>query len=74
MVMIDAIRKRIRVAKADSVFVYWILESYEGIAAYSTLEFLPEDRHRDLELQIPPDFKDEVNALLHRLGETVYEL
>ena len=68
-----SIFKKIRVRKEDSAFVYFILESYEGIASYSTLDHLPTDPHRDLELRIPPDFYGEVQELLKELGEMVYE-
>ena len=64
----------IRVKKEDSAFVYFILESYEGIASYSTLDFKTGDAHRDLELRIPPDYLTEVEALLKQLGEMVYLL
>ena len=68
-----SIFKKIRVKKQDSAFVYFILESYEGITSYSTLDHRPEDPHRDLELRIPPDFLAEVEELLRDLGEMVYE-
>lgn len=57
----------IRVRKEDSAYVYFMLESNEGIASYSTLAFKPGDAHRDLELRIPPDFVPEVDSLLARL-------
>lgn len=63
--------QKIRVRKEDSVFVYNILESYEGITSYSTLEFKPGDASRDLELRIPPDFTEEVGRLLLRLKDKV---
>ena len=66
--------KKIRVRKEDSAFVYFILESYEGITSYSTLEFKQGDPHRDLELRTPPDFVTEVDELLQRLGDMIYEL
>ncbi|HLD98700.1 MAG TPA: DUF4911 domain-containing protein [Bdellovibrionota bacterium] len=69
-----SIRKVIRVRTEDSAFVYFILESYEGITSYSTLDFKPGDAYRDLELRIPPDFLSETEDLLRRLGEMVYEL
>ena len=68
-----SIFRKIRVRKEDSVFVYFILESYEGITSYSTLDSR-SGRYRDLELRIAPDFLDEVNALLKSLGEMIYEL
>jgi len=69
-----SIKKVIRVRKEDSAFIYFILESYEGIASYSTLQFNVGDPHRDLELRIPPDYLAEVEDLLKRMGDMVYEL
>ena len=68
-----SIRRQIRVKKEDSAFVYFILESYEGIASYSTLDFQPGDLHRDLELRIPADFLVEVEELLDRLGNLIIQ-
>lgn len=70
----QAIRKKIRVRKEDTAFIYFILESYEGIASYSTLDSQPGDAHRDLELIIPTDFEAEVASLLKDLGEMAYEI
>ncbi len=72
--MMNSIFKKIRVRKEDSAFVYFMLESYEGIASYSTLPHTVGDSHRDLELRIPPDFVSEVDELLGSLGEMIYEL
>lgn len=73
----QAVKRRIRVRKDDSAYIYSILESHEGIAAYSTLEFRPGDPHRDLELQVPVGFLTEVEEVLQRLrdaGYAVYDL
>ena len=69
-----SVRKKIRVKKEDSAFIYFILESYEGIASYSTLDFKVGDPYRDLELRIPPDFVNEVDDLIGHFGELVYEI
>jgi hypothetical protein len=66
--------RKIRVAKGDSAFIYFILESYEGIVSYSTLPFETGEPHRDLELRIPPSYVGEVDRLLGRFGGMVYEL
>lgn len=70
----SSVRKRIRVRREDSAFIYNILESHEGITAYSTLPHRQGDLSRDLELYIPPDFLGEVEEVLKRLGDLVYEL
>ena len=74
MELINSITRKIRVKKEDSAYVYFILESYEGITSYSTLPFQQGDAFRDLELRIPPDFVAEVEDLLNQLGELVYEI
>ena len=66
--------RKIRVRKEDSAYVYNILESYEGIASYSTLPHLSGDAHRDLELNVPWAFEAEVSELLRELGELIYDL
>ena len=71
---VQSVRKVVRVKKEDSAFLYMILESYEGITSYSTLDSKPGDAYRDLELRVPPDFVGEVEDLLGRLGDWVYEL
>ena len=71
---ISSVRRKIRVRKQDSAFVYFILEAHEGITAYSTLDGKPEDAFRDLLLQTPPDFVGEVDQLLEQLGELVYDV
>lgn len=68
------LKRTIRVRKEDSAFVYFILESHEGIVSYSTLSHQPGDAHRELELQIPPAFIDEVDQVLRSFGDAVYEL
>lgn len=70
----EAFRKRIRVKKEDSAFVYCILESHEGIASYSTLPHQEGDAFRDLELTIPEPFREEVDRVLRQLGDIIYEL
>ncbi len=70
----QSIFKKIRVPKEGSAFVYAILESYEGICTTSTLGFKNGDRHRDLELRVPPDYLEEVNRVLRSLGDLVYDL
>lgn len=70
---LHAIRRRIRVRKEDSAYVYFILESYEGVTAYSTLDFKVGDPFRDLELLIPPDFLTETEGLIERLGDLIHD-
>lgn len=70
----QAILRRIRVKKADSAFVYAVLEACEGITGYSTLEGAPSDDWRDLELQVPVGFVTELDAVLAALGEMIYPL
>jgi hypothetical protein len=75
--MTDEIRseiRKIRMKREDSAFVYFILESHEGICSYSTLPFQPSDPHRDMILRIPPGSAGEVQEVLNQLGDKIYEL
>ncbi len=73
----QAVKRRIRVRKEDSAYIYCILEASEGIAAYSTLPHKAGELHRDLELQIPVAFLTDVERLISHLrseGCEVYDL
>ena len=69
-----ALRRRIRLSKEDSAFVYFILEAHEGVTMYSTVDHRAEERHTDLELLYTPDFEAEVEEILARLSRMVYPL
>lgn len=58
------IRKKIRIHKKDSAFVYAILESLEGMVSFSTLPNELGEMHRDLDLQVAPDFENDVEFVL----------
>ena len=68
------VKRTIRVRKEDSAYIYFILESYEGITSYSTLDYEVGSPYRDLELTIPVDFLLEVEDLLKTFGELIYEI
>ena len=57
----------IRIAKADSAFVYAILEASEGLCFYSTLPHRDGDLHRDLVLTVPCAFVPRIRELLTQL-------
>lgn len=67
--MQSVLSQRIRVRKEDSAFIYAILESHEGICSYSTLTAPNGALYRDLELQIPEGFKEEVGVVLGQLAK-----
>lgn len=57
-----------RVKKEDSAFVYFILESMEGVASYSTLLHHEGDRHRDIEVRVPGDLQTEFQEVKEALA------
>ncbi len=71
---IQSLRRKFRVRREDSVFVYWVLESHEGAVAYSTLEHKPGDPHRDLMIFVPPGQEAASERVLRSLGELLYEI
>jgi len=68
------LKKRIRVPKEETVFLYALLESYEGLASYSTVDFSTATSYRDMELRYSVNFKKDVERLLGQLGSIVYVL
>jgi hypothetical protein len=67
-VKVRACKMKIRVRKQDSAYLYQILESYEGLANYSTVTLGKELPYRDIELHIAPDLRAHVEALVDRLA------
>lgn len=65
---------RVRVKKEESAFVYTVFESHEGWLAYTTLDGDPGANHRDIDLQIPYHYRDDVRELLESLGDLLYVL
>ena len=59
----------IRIAKEDSVFTYFILESNENLCFYSTVEESLSQPYRDLVITSAVEFKSEIERLLQRLSK-----
>ena len=69
-----AIIRNVRVRKEESAFVYAVLEAEEGICSYSTLPQPVGAAYRDLELQVPLRFQEDVERVLIDLGDLIYDL
>lgn len=67
-VKVRACKMKIRVRKQDSAYLYQILESYEGLANYSTISVAKEVPYRDIALHLAPDLKADVEKLLEHLS------
>jgi len=63
---------KVMVKKEDAAYLYQILESYEGLTNYSTLDGKKEDGVREILLHLPNDSKKEVIALLDRLKKEIW--
>ena len=48
--------------------MYFILESMEGVASYSTLLHHEGDRHRDIEVRVPGDLQTEFQEVKEALA------
>lgn len=57
----------VRVAKNNSVFVYFTLESNEGLCFYSTLDDSLSTLYRDIDLTVTPEFYENLKQLLASL-------
>ncbi len=58
---------KIRVPKDEAYFVYFTLESNEGLCHYSTCEDSLKAQYRDIDLYCTPELKTTVLALLEKL-------
>ena len=68
------LKKKIRAPKEETVFLYALLESYEGLASYSTINFSSEVPYRDMELRYSADFSDDISRLLRQLDSIIFVL
>jgi hypothetical protein len=57
----------LRVAKADSAYLYQLLESYEGLTNYSTLTTQKDLGYRDILIQSTPEQAEELQKVLARI-------
>ena len=64
----------VRLDKADSAFVYFILESNEGICFFSTLDHEKGQAYRDLEINCTPEFEGQVQNLFDHLAKNNIEI
>jgi hypothetical protein len=62
---------KIRVRKQDAAYLYQVLESYEGLASYSTVSLEKDLPYRDIALHIAPDLRAEVELLVGRLSREI---
>ncbi|RLA62998.1 MAG: hypothetical protein DRQ88_10870 [Epsilonproteobacteria bacterium] len=60
----------IRVPKEHSSFIYFQMEACEGLGFYSTLEFIPGQSFRDIDIKGPIEFKEETLDLLNGLKKS----
>ena len=70
-VKVRACKMKIRVRKQDSAYLYQILESYEGLANYSTISQEKDLPYRDIALHIAPDLRTHVEELVARLSREI---
>lgn len=61
----------LRVRKEDSAYLYQILESYEGLTNFSTLDVPENPAFRDIELHIAPDLLPAVLQLVEHLQSEI---
>lgn len=62
----------LRVRKEDSAYLYQILESYEGLTNFSTLERPENPAFRDIELHMAPDLVPHILRLVDHLKSEIF--
>lgn len=62
---------RLRVNKGDAAYLYQLLESYEGLTAYTTLPGAKQDSYRDLELAFPESLNQDLASVLQGIGAEI---
>lgn len=61
----------LRTPKEDAYFLYFTLESNEGLCYFSTLDESLKTPYRDILVRCPIEFKDEVHLLLESLQSRI---
>ncbi len=62
----------LKVQKKDSAYLYQLLESYEGLANYSTVNFTEkESPYREIKLHLAPDLVAELKVVLSKIAEEI---
>lgn len=61
----------LRVRKEDSAYLYQILESYEGLTNYSTLDAPGNPVYRDVQLHVAPDLLPAILGLVEHLKREI---
>lgn len=61
----------LRVRKEDSAYLHQLLESYEGLANYSTLPGEKGLPYRDIALHVAPDLKQALLRVLEAIGREI---
>ncbi|MBF0300066.1 MAG: hypothetical protein HQK51_15190 [Oligoflexia bacterium] len=62
----------LRVSKKDSVYLYFILESHEGICFYSTIhKSISDALFREIEIYATIEFKDAIDHLITNIQNEI---
>ena len=61
----------LRVAKEQSAFLFQLLEGYDGLANYSTLDAPVGAGYRDIQLYPAPDMRVELDEALKCIARSV---
>ena len=61
----------LKVQKKDSAYLYQLLESYEGLANYSTVNIEKDSPHREIKLHLAPDLVPQLKQVLRKIAEEI---
>lgn|GEM_PF-1735537 len=68
----ECTRVVVRLSKEESAFLYFTMESNEGLCFYSTLEHENGQAYRDVEIYSPIDLYPELERLLNFLKTEIH--
>lgn len=69
--MTKTLSKTLKTSKADSAFLYFVLESNEGLCFYSTLDESLGHQYRLIKINYTPEFETQVTNLIDHCNKSI---
>ena len=69
--MSKIVSKVLKTSKKDSAFLYFVLESNEGLCFYSTLDESLGQSYRLIKINYTPDFQEQIHNLISHCQKSI---